>query len=445
MKLLLLNFLLLINISSYSQNPSPDKDTSAAQDWNIHFQFTAINQSHGSFNSEYSGQNSLSSGNENALSVTSTLYIGRKMWKNASLYFNAEITGGKGLSGARGVAGFTNGECFRIGDPSPVFNYSRIFLRQYISLGKNEYEKVLDDQNQLREWVPSNRITITAGKFGLTDIFDNNQYSHDPRTQFMNWSLMSPGAWDYPADTKGYTAGIAVEYNKPGFALKFCESLEPSAANGPSLDWDIIHSHAETIEAGKNFSLFGNESKIKILYFQNFSKAGIYREVINNYKSRADTSLNVNTLSEYRGRKYGFVINFEQNVRDIFGLFAKYSWNDGKSSTFAYTEIDNSLCMGVNIFGKKWQRKDDVIGLAAVLNGISDDHRDFLNIGGYGFILGDGRLTNYGKEEIIEAYYSAKLTENLTLSADYQFIQNPGYNKDRGPVHVFAIRGHLEY
>ena len=419
------------------ENPRHPADST--EKWNMHYQMTVIDQSHTSFTAPYSGQNSLNAASEEALSITTTLYIGKKLWKGAALYFNPEVSGGSGVSSARGVAGFVNGETFRIGSPAPALYLGRLFYRQYIPLSEKE-ELVQSDNNQLKEYVPVKRIVITAGKFAVSDLFDNNNYSHDPRSQFINWSLMSNGAWDYAANTRGYTDGLALEYITPKWEARAATTLEPSYANGPELDYDYFKAYSQTVEVVRNYSMNKHKGAVRLLLFRNVTKAPAYADVIKN-----DPLLDVINGKNYGGVKYGFGINAEQELNNNLGIFARLGWNDGKTATWAFTEIDNTISAGLNYSGSKWHRPDDVFGLAAVVNGISDDHRAFLNAGGYGFIIGDGKLPNYRTEKIVEAYYSAKINKNLFLAGDYQFVQNPGYNADRGPVSVFAIRAHIEF
>ncbi len=440
-KALLSAILVFIIVSAFSGN---GKDS--IEKWSYHFQFTGIMQGHPAFSAPYSGQNSLSPERENAFSVTSTLFLGRKLWKGASFYFNPEIAGGKGISSALGVAGFTNGECFRIGDPSPALYLARAFIRQNIAIGKNEKQSTDADVNQLGgEKVPSSRITITAGKFSIADVYDCNSYSHDARAQFMNWALMSNGAWDYPANTRGYTYGIILELIKPTWAVRVSETMVPKKANGSDMDVNISQARGETIELEKDFKIKEHKGAIRVLAFRNLSRAGNYEKSISLYKSGVDTSLNVNTDTIYGGQKYGLGINIEQELTKDIGIFARAGWNDGKTATWVFTEIDLSASIGLNIRGRKWKRPDDIIGIAGLMNGISNEHVDFLNFGGYGFIIGDGKLTHYGAETIGEVYYNCQINKSLWLTADYQYVQNPAYNADRGPVHVWAIRGHVEF
>lgn len=435
--------LLLFAYCANAQNKANHPADSTEQ-WNLHSQLTVVDQSHPSFKAAYSGQNSLNTSSEEALSLTTTLYIGRKLWKNAALYFNPEVSGGSGVSEAHGVAGFPNGETFRIGNPAPALYLGRLFLRQYIPLTTDK-ELIESDNNQLKEYVPTKRLVITAGKFALSDLFDKNSYSHDPRTQFLNWSLMSNGAWDYPANTRGYTDGVVLEYITPSWAIRAAGTLVGAYANGPEFDYNFVKAHAQTLEVAKNLEFNKHKGIISVLLFRNVSKAPAYRDVINNYINKTDGSLDVINGQNYGGVKYGFGINAEQELSKNLGVFFRTSWNDGKTATWAFTEIDRSISLGINYLGTAWKRPDDNIGIAAVVNGISNDHKDFLALGGYGFIIGDGKLTNYQNEDILEAYYSAKINKNLFVSGDYQFIQNPAYNADRGPVSVFSIRAHVVF
>jgi high affinity Mn2+ porin len=441
----LLIWIILLNqylIFSQQNNDSINK----IEKWSYHFQFTGIMQGHSTFHALYSGQNSLSTEQESAFSITSTLFLGRKLWKGASLYFNPEIAGGKGIGNTLGIAGFTNGECYRIGDPTPALYIARAFIRQHIAIGKNDSQKLDGDINQLGgEQIPTSRITITAGRFSIADVYDCNSYSHDPRTQFMNWGLMSNGAWDYPANTRGYTYGFILELIKPTWAIRVSETMVPQRANASVMDENISKARGETIELEKDFKIKGHPGVIRILAYRNLSRAGNYENTISLYKSGVDTSLNVNTLTTYGAQKYGFGINAEQELTANLGIFLRAGWNDGKTASWAFTEIDQSASIGINIKGVKWKRPNDVIGIAGLINGISTQHWDFLNFGGYGFIIGDGKLTHYGAETIGEVYYSIQLAKSLWFSMDYQYVQNPAYNRDRGPVNVWGARAHVKF
>ena len=444
MKIIIIIFIsIIISIPVFAQ---PGLDSS--KNWSYHFQLTVINQTHPSFRVKYSGINSLSSEAEHKkLSLTTTLFLGHKLWKNAALYINPEIAGGSGISSAKGIAGFTNGETFRIGSTEPVLYIARLFFKQSIALKNSGYEMVASGNNQVEEQVPTSRITLSAGKISLSDFFDNNIYSHDPRSQFMNWSLMSNGAWDYPADTRGYTQGLVMELIRPSFAIRFSSVLVPRKANGLQLDYKITKAHSETLEFEKTYKV-KHPATIRLLAFHTFSQAPTYRTTLEQVKNGDSTSVDVYSgqkeWKKYGGAKYGFGINTEKEISNAAGIFLKASWNDGQTATWAFTEIDGSISAGVNIKGSSWKRANDNIGIAQVINGISKDHQAFLNAGLYGFIIGDGKL-NYRAETITEIYYLVKLANAFYISADYQFVNNPAYNKDRGAVHVFAIRGHIEF
>ncbi len=440
--------ILLISAAIFATNLLAQFTLDSSKKWSCHFQLTAINQTHPSFKAKYSGNNSLSDKPESKkLSLTTTLFLGRKLWKNAALYFNPEITGGSGISSAKGIAGFTNGETFRIGSTAPVLYIARLYFKQNFPLKNTSYEFVPSDANQVEEEIPTSRITITAGKISLSDFFDNNSYSHDPRSQFMNWSLMSNGAWDYPADTRGYTEGIVAELVKPSWALRFSSVLVPRKANGLQLDYAVTKAHSETLEFEKIWKV-KHPVTIRFLVFHTLSQAPTYNTTLGEVKNGDSTSVDVYTgekeWKKYGGVKYGFGVNAEKEISNTVGAFLKASWNDGKTATWAFTEIDRSISAGINIKGNSWKRPNDNIGIAQVINGISKDHQDFLNAGLYGFIIGDGKL-NYRPETVSELYYQAKIASSFFVSLDYQFVNSPAYNKDRGPVHVFAIRGHIEF
>jgi len=404
-----------------------------------HLQFTTIGQYHPDFNSPYAGKNSQLSDEPTAVSVTATLFAGLRLWKGGSIFFNPELSGGKGLGMTLGIAGFPNGETYRVGSPEPVITVGRIYFRQTFNLSK-DYTNVESDQNTLRGRISKSRLVLTLGKFSITDMFDANSYSHDPRTQFMNWSLMSAGAWDYPANTRGYTYGAVLELIKPTWGIKLASTMVPEVANGAYLDMNIGNAHSETLELDKQINVTQRPGVLRLIGYNTFAYMGNYEEATN----ISTYGLDITKTREYGRTKSGFVVNVEQELTDNLGMFGRYSWNDGKNETWAFTEIDRSLQLGIQSKGNNWKRKDDVCGAAVVINGLSDDHANYLAAGGYGFIIGDGKL-NYGYESILELYYGAYLFQNFWLSPDYQFILNPAYNKDRGPINVFGVRAHVAF
>jgi high affinity Mn2+ porin len=425
-------------------------DSAEQINWTFHFQMTVVSQSHSGFAAPYSGTNSLNNNVETgATSVTSTLFIGRKLWAGAAVYVNPELSGGSGLSEALGVAGALNGETYRIGDPSPSLSIARAYLQQNIPLGHTEYENVTEDINQVSDKVPVNRITINAGKFSISDFFDKNSFNHDPRTQFLNWSLMSNGAWDYPANTKGYTWGIVIEIIKPSWSFAISTVAVPKIANHPELEYVFGKAHSENAEFDKKTNFNGRHGVISFLASYTASRAPSYQQGLTALTDGDTTLLNVISGNAegttYGGKKTGFYLNLEQELTSSLGIFTRIGWNDGKHASWAFTEIDQTVQLGISKKGIPWKRNGDVAGLAVVVNGLSSDHRAFLKAGGYGFIIGDGKL-NYAHENILETYYSAQLTTFFWLTADYQLVFNPAYNKDRkGPVNVFAIRAHIAF
>lgn len=445
-KKLLCIILLAVQIKTASaQMGDSVKDSS----WSYHFQMTVISQSHAGFRAAYKGMNSLADSTEiGATSMTGTLFLGRKLWKGAALYFNPEVSGGRGLSFAVGVAGALNGETYRVGNPEPSVFIARAYFQQHIALHNTSYEAVTDDVNQVKDKIPTSRITISAGKFAISDFYDGNTYSHDPRNQFFNWSLMSNGAWDYPANTRGYTLGLVVELIKPDWTLRVSSVAVPRIANAPKLEYRITKAHSETIEFEKKIQVKKHPGMVRFLLTNTYSKAPSYRDGLKAIVNNNNNLLNIISGDEegtsYGGTKFGLGFSGEQELTNTIGLFTRAGWNDGKYATWAFTEIDRTFSMGLSVKGNTWSRPNDVCGIAGVINGLSTHHRDFLKAGGYGFIIGDGKLT-YGNESILETYYNARLSKSFWLTADYQFVNNPAYNKDRGPVHVFAIRGHIEF
>ena len=416
----------------------------ASENWSLHFQQTIIQQWHNDLSPRYEGDHSLQARENAKLSLTTTLFLGRRLWKGGAVYFNPEVAGGSGLSGATGIGGAPNGETFRIGDPSPQVYLARLYLRQLWALGPAE-EQDEDDLNQLKGSRPAHYLALNVGKFSIADYFDQNSYSHDPRTQFFNWSLMSAGGWDYPANVRGYTVGAVLEYVQPGLALRAGLSAMPTDANGPTLDFHYDKAQATTVELTKSYALRGHPGAVRLLGFRNQAAMGSYSLAV---REAAGVFVPDVTLARAdRRTKYGFVVNAEQEISKAVGLFGRFSYNDGHNETWAFTEIDQSLSLGITSTGDRWQRPTDRLGGAFVANGLSPEHRAYLAAGGSGFILGDGRL-DYGLEYLGEVYYSIDFPRyHAALSPDYQIVFNPGYNTSRlpGPVHIVALRVHVEF
>lgn len=440
-----------------AQEPAHQQADSAAN-WSLHFQQTVIQQWHNDLSPRYAGDHSLQARENAKLSLTTTLFLGRRLWKGAAVFFNPEVAGGSGLSGATGIGGAPNGETFRIGDPSPQVYLARLYLRQLWALGPGQ-DKDDDDLNQLKGPRPARYLSLTAGKFSIADYFDQNSYSHDPRTQFFNWSLMSAGGWDYPANVRGYTVGGVLEYVTPALTLRASVTSMPTDANGPTLDFHYGKAQATTVEITKPYALHGHPGAVRLLGFRNQAGMGSYRNAATTYTKqdsvnhmvrytiRDTVDITSPNVRRAKRTKLGFIINFEQEISKEIGVFGRFSYNDGHNETWAFTEIDRSLSVGATSTGARWHRPTDRLGAALVANGLSGDHRAYLAAGGSGFILGDGRL-DYGLEYIGEVYYSIDFPRyHAALSPDYQIVFNPGYNTSRlpGPVHVVALRVHVEF
>ena len=445
-------FLVAFSFAGYSQSEGfktsekNDIDTSTA--WTYHYQVTTVYQEHPPFNAPYSGQNSMNPNYENALSLTGTVFLGRMLWNNAAFYFNPEIAGGRGISGVFGAGSPFNGETFRVGNVAPTPYVGRAFLHQTFALNSKDYEQRDDEKNELGGEIPTSRLVLNIGKFALADFFDDNKYAHDPRAQFLNWSLMANTAWDYAANTRGYTSGIDIELIQPQWAIRFAEALVPTVPNGENMDLNVTKAHSENAEFEHKLKINGKRGKIRILSYLNTSKAPSYRTAINQM-AKGDSSLvayisGAKEWYSYGGKKWGFGASYDQDITADLSIFARAGWNDGHTSTWAFTEVDHSASAGLSWKATAIKRPQDVFGIGYVAAGISKDHRDYLAAGGLGFSLGDGQLKNYAPEQVIETFYSYQLTGSLWISLDYQFMLNPGYNADRGPVNVYGTRIHIE-
>lgn len=416
------------------------QDTTKQDPYMFHFQQTIITQYKPPFNAPYSGKNSLSPLAETQSSITTTFFTGIKLWKGAEAYFDPELSGGAGLSQTLGVAGFPNGETFRVGGVQNKIYIARLYFKQNFEWGKDK-DTLESDQLQVPTIRSKRYFSFSVGKFGMADFFDGNNFSHDPRGQFMNWALMDNGAWDYPANTRGYTLGLFTEFGQPDWTLRFATTMVVTQANSSTWDAKIAKANTETVEYENRYTIGGQKGTLRLLGFLNNGKFGNYDLAI----AQNPKAPNVDSTQAYGRHKYGFGINTDQYITKDFGVFAKASWNDGHTETWFFTEIDRSITFGGELKGTQWKRPDDEIGLAFIGDGLSSEHRNYLAAGGYGFIIGDGKL-NYAPEMIAEFYYKINAYQKkFFLTPDYQFIVNPAYNKDRGPVNVFSIRAHIEF
>jgi high affinity Mn2+ porin len=427
--------------------PSEDRNAAEASgpqpppDWfSLHYQFTAATQYHPSFPARYSGENSLDAERESATAFVTTLFADVRLWRGAELVVNPEMSGGRGLSSTLGVAAFPDGIVYRVGDPAPAIYLARLAVRQVFGLGGGRVVNE-DSANQIAGPRDRDVLAITIGRFSVVDIVDGNRYANDATTEFFNWALFASGAYDYPADTRGYTWGALADLAKGWWSVRGGIALEPYYANLAQMDWRILKSHGLMAEYEARYRLRNRPGASSLLLYWNTARMGSYRQVL------ANPTLYGNSVAATRadGRhKYGFALSLEQQLTDTMGAFMRLSWNDGHNESWAFTEIDRSAGIGATQNGRPWRRPQDIVGVAVVASGLSPWHRDYLAGGGYGFIIGDGAL-DYGLEVIGDLYYKVQINEMVSISAIYQPIFNPAYNQARGPVHVFSGRLHVEF
>ena len=417
-------------------------ETVETENWNAKFQSTYVWQRKPSFSAAYSGPNSLSTDKERSYSFTATAFLGWRPWTGGELYFNPEAAQGVPLSNLTGLGGLTNGEMARTSGPELKFYRARLFLRQTWGMG-GEQEAVESGPNQLAGMVDKRRWVLTAGNLSVTDIFDANTYSHDPRTQFLNWAIMTHGSYDFAADARGYTWGAALEWYHDDWALRVGRFIQPKLPNQQQLDRDIFSHYGDQIELEHSHMLGGQPGTVRLLAFHNRTRMSRFQDALN-FAASTGTTPDINAVRTDVQGKSGFGINIEQAVNDDVGLFLRASRADGKTETYAFTEIERSLSGGVLVKGRSWGRADDTLGVAFARNGLSSVHRRYLEAGGVGFFIGDGSL-NYRPEMLYETFYNIKVAKAAWLTFDWQYIRNPAYNADRGPVNVGSVRLHTEF
>jgi hypothetical protein len=410
--------------------------------WNLYYQATSIGQVHGTFNAPYQGPLSLQDDPEHVVSLTTTLFFGLNLGHNTQLYFDPEIAGGRGFSGVNGIANAPNGELPRVASATPKPYLARLYLSHDFGFGAAT-EHVESEANQLAGERPMTRYTISVGRFSLTDFFDNNSYTHDPRTQFMAWGVMYNGAWDYPADTRGYTWGMVHEFHMRNWSVRYGGAAEARKANGLRFDRRLFRDRGDVFEGERRYSLGDRPGAIRLLGYLNHTDSGSYGDAL---RRAAQTGATPDVTAMHRPGtlKYGTGLNIEQQVSRDAGFFARLGWNDGKTQDFAFTAIDRLASGGVSFKGTTWRRKEDVAATSFTAGGLSGVHAVYLARGGLDFLIGDGRL-NYAPEYVWESYYSARLRPGLFATFDLQRVVNPAYNQDRGPVWIESIRLHMEF
>ncbi len=410
--------------------------------WWLSGQINTILQAQPGFHSPYQDTNSFVPSDHVAVSFVTSVYAGYALTSTTAIVVSPESAGGGGLSTALGLAGFTNLDVVRNPSLGPTPYLGRAFIDQVIPLSD---EKVDAGRGPWRPFakVAKRRIEIIAGKIGMPDFFDGSGPGTDSHLQFMNWTVDNNGAWDYAADTRGYTLGAVIQYIEPRFAVRLGEALMPTVANGINYDYDVVHARGENLEGEFHGCILGEPSIVRVLGFLNHAKMGNYDETIAEFHQGLIDTPDITATRLANRIKYGFGLNLEQQITESARAFARFGWNDGATESFAYTEVDNTALVGFDLAGASWSRPRDRVGIAVVSNGISVPHRTYLEVGGKGFLLGDGAL-HYGREDIAEVYYTAHAWRGISPAADVQFIDHPGYNVDRGPVVVGSLRLHLE-
>ena len=401
-------------------------------------QATVIEQGHYRFPARYDGPESMRHGADAERTFSLSLLVDRRLWRGAELVYNPEIFQGHGLSDTFGVAGFPNGEAVKSGFADLHYNTSRLLLRQIFGLG-GEKENLHEDVNQVASDVDVDRLTFSIGKFSAGDFFDGNAYSHDARTQFLNWALWESEAWDYPADVVGYTAGFVAEWNTRNTTLHYGIFMEPKISNGSQLDHHLRKAYGQILQYDYRYSVGQRSGTVRPFVFWNRAHMGSYAEAVASGVYPADI-----TLSRKYRSKVGFGVSWDQQLTTDVGGFVRLSWNDGRNETWAFSESDRSMAAGVSVKGRPWSRPHDTFGLACAINGISSQHSAYLAAGGTGLLLGDGALT-YSEEDILEAYYDIEVLHWFHLAPDFQYVRNPGYNSARGPISFFGIRAHVQF
>jgi high affinity Mn2+ porin len=414
------------------------KSAEIQQNWNWHAQNTDVVQGYPGFPAKYSGPNSLPNGGEIRETISVDLLAGVRLWGGAEAHVDGLMWQGFGVGRTVGVEGFPNGEAFRLGTDVPNVNISRLFLRQTIGLG-GEQETVEDDALHLAGQEDVSRITLTLGKMSAKDIFDNNRYANDSRTQFMSWALMANEAWDFPADSLGYMTGFAAELNQPHWAVRYGFFQMPKVSNGTAQDTHYLEAWGMVTEFERRFALGGHPGTVRFLAYLNSAHMGSYQQAVDDPTRPAD----IVATRAYR-YKYGFGLNLEQEITKNLGVFSRLGWSDGRNEAWAFADVDRTATLGLSLKGEPWHRPDDAFGLAGELNGISRVHQQFFEAGGTGILAGDGAL-DYGWEEGLETYYDISVWRSLHAALDYQFVNHPAFNRDRGPISIVGVRVHWEF
>jgi high affinity Mn2+ porin len=406
----------------------------------IHGQATYVEQETSDFHAPYRGSNSLSPG-QGRQTFDATLYLGRRLWPGAEGWISPEVDQGFGLDNTLGLAGFPSGEAYKVGKNKPYLRLPRLFVRQTLELGGSR-EPVEPGPIELAGSRSADRLVLTVGKFSVGDVFDTNQYAHDPRADFMNWAAVDAGVFDYAADAWGYTVGAAAEWYQDAWTLRGGVFDLSDVPNSERLD-PTGHQFQMILELERRYTLGGRPGRVLLTGFDSRGRMGLLDEAV----QRAVTTgapVDIAAVRRYRSRLGGH-LTLEQQLGADLGLFARIGGAAGNVETYEFTDIDQAVATGVSLKGPRWQRPDDTVGAAAIVSGASAARKRYLDAGGLGILVGDGRLPHAGGERILEAYYAAQIDGQVVATLDCQFVTNPAYNRDRGPVSVFAARLHAQF
>lgn len=433
----------LASLCLFVSGPALADDEAAGKDQNyaIHGQETFVLQANPAFRSLYQGPNSLSPRPHAKETFDLTLYAGFRPWKDAEIWVDPEIDQGFGLSDTLGIAGFPSGEAYKVGKWAPYPKLPRWFYRQTIDLG-GESEKVDPGLFQLGGHRSQNNLVLTLGKFSVVDIFDTNDQSHDPRSDFMNWTIIDAGTFDYAANAWGYTYGAAAELNLAKWAIRAGAFDLSKVPNSEELDPSFSQYELDA-EIERRLSIAGQPGKIKLTFYLNHGRMGRFADAIRLAQMNGGPA-DIVPVRRMQSRT-GVSFNFEQQISKAVSVFVKGGVTNGAIEPYEFSDVDRTIAAGTTIKGSSWGRADDRIGIAGVINAITRTHQKFLDAGGLGILIGDGRLPHPGSEAILESYYEVALAKPLHLSIDAQFVNHPGYNRDRGPVPIGAVRLHAEF
>jgi len=427
--------------SPASVNTPPVPDDTAPEQWAVHGQATNVWLLQPAFRSPYQGPQSLSPAANGRETLDATVYAGFRPWQGAEVWINPEMDQGFGLSNTFGVAGYVSGEAYKLGATDPYYRMARAFFRQTIDLG-GETQKVDPDLNQLGGTQTANRVVLTIGKFSVVDIFDNNKYAHDPRNDFLNWSIIDVGTFDYAADAWGATYGATAEWYQDWWTARVGVFDLSNVPNSTHLALPLFQQTQFVVELEERHTLWDQPGKLKFLYWLTRGNLGTYADALA-LGAATGTTPSTGAVRNYRS-KYGVALNLEQQLASDIGMFLRAGLMQGSVEEDDFTDIDQSVSAGISLAGTRWGRPDDTVGLAVATSQISHEAKLYFAAGGLGGIIGDGQMPEAGPEQIIETYYSLAVFSFGHITADYQFVNNPAYNRERGPVSVFALRLHAE-